>query len=74
MPTLVLLLIFVMFLVWNGHLGVKDIVKFLSETFEVDLIDPDFLNRVALINATMKKMIGRNNYRDERFIIKVTLP
>ena len=53
---------------------VKCIVSFLSETFKVDLIDPDFLNRIVLINAAMKKMVGRNNYRDERFIIEVTLP
>ena len=74
MPILVLLLIFVMLLLWKGHLRVKGIVSFLDETFEVDLIDPDFLSRVVLINAGMKRMVGRNNYRDERFIIEVIVP
>lgn len=27
-----------------------------------------------MINATMKRMVERNSYRDERFIIEVTLP
>ncbi|KAH9686590.1 Stearoyl-(acyl-carrier-protein) 9-desaturase 5 [Citrus sinensis] len=50
------------------------IVSFLSETFEVGLIDPDFLSIVVLIIAAMKRMVGKNNCRDERFIIEVTLP
>ena len=52
----------------------KDIVSFLGETFKVGLIDPDFLSRVVMINPAKKRMVGRNSYRDERFIIEVTLP
>ena len=59
--------------VMEGALEGECIVSFLSETFKVGLIDPDFLNRVVH-NAAMKKMVGRNSYRDERFIIEVTLP
>lgn len=51
----------------------KDIVSFLGETFEIGLIDPDFLSRVVLINVAMKRMVERNSYRDGRFIIKVTM-
>ena len=53
---------------------VKGIVSFLSKTFEVDLIDLDFLSKVVLIIVAIKRMVGRNNYRNERFIIEVTLP
>ena len=74
MPTFALLLIFVILLLWKGRLRVKGVVNFLGKTFEVGLIDPDFLSRVVLINAAMKRMVGRNSYRDERFIIKLTWP
>lgn len=48
------------------------IVNFVCETLEVGLIDLDTLSRVVLINAAMKIVSGRNNYRAERFIIEVT--
>ena len=52
----------------------KRIVSFLGETFVVGLINPYFLSKVVQNNAAVKRMVGRNNYRDERFIIEVTLP
>ena len=57
MPTLVLLLIFVMLFLWKGHLRVKGVVNFFGETFEVGLVDPDFLSKVVMINATIKKIV-----------------
>lgn len=62
-----------MLLLWKGNLGMKGFVNFPRKTFKVGLIDPDFLSRVVLINAAMKRRVGRNSYRDERFIIEVTL-
>ena len=52
---------------------VKGFINFLRENFEVGLIDPKFLNKIVLINVTMKRMARRNSYRDERFIIEITL-
>ena len=47
----------------------KGFVNFLSETFEVGLVNRNFLSRVVMINTVMKRMVEKKNYRDERFII-----
>lgn len=52
----------------------KAIVNFIGEILDVGLIDPKTRSRVILINAVIKIVFGRNNYRAERFIIEVTLP
>lgn len=49
-------------------------VNFLGDIFEVSIIDSNFLGKVVLINTIAKRMIKRNSYKVERFIIKVTLP